>query len=88
MAQNIPDLLTVSLLEGEDHHVLVVMTSAADLQWTTMGLLSVLRCTLLTSSTTMMWSVGRSTCPESSSLVSGTESPHVTHQTVRKKRVL
>ena len=87
MAQNIPDLLTVSLLRGEDHHVLLVMASAADLQWTTMGLLSVLRCNL-TSSTTMMWSVGMSTCPESSSLVSGTESPDVTHQTVRKKRVL
>ena len=54
MAQNIPDLLTVSLPGGEDHHVLVVMASAADLQWTTMGLLSVLRCTLLTSSITVM----------------------------------
>ena len=39
---------------GEHHHVLVVMASAADLQWTTMGLLSVLRCTLLTSSITVM----------------------------------
>ena len=71
MAQNIPDLLTVSLEEEEEEeddmnhqsgswtmmmdHLCVV---AADLQWTTMGLLSVLRCILYISSTTVMMVCG------------------------------
>ena len=64
-------------------HFLQAVVMAADLQWTTMGLLSVLRCTLLTSSTTVM-TVGRNTCPGSSSLVSGTVSPDEAYQTVGK----
>ena len=74
MAQNIPDLLTVSL-EGRRrwhesdscswtmvvHHLCVV---AADLQWTTMGLLSVLRCTLYTLSTTVMMVCGLEHLPQ------------------------
>ena len=43
--------------------MLVVMASAADLQWTTMGLLSVLRCTLLASSTTVMMVCGQEHLP-------------------------
>ena len=48
MAQNMPDLLTVSL-ERDTGSSCVGSDMAADLQWTTMGLLSVLRCTLYTS---------------------------------------
>ena len=66
MAQNIPDLLTVSLEEEgdiyelwiswqQDYHLYVVATH---LQWTTIGLLSVLHCTLYISSTTVMMVFG------------------------------